>query len=90
MECFASSLSSPLRSGRHVIFTEPGEGLRDALDHFLRIEDQPAPDPAQRKPDEVIVRVESLAVSRIDLVMAGGVRQDGSAADGVALHLREA
>lgn len=71
----AQSLSSPLRSGRRAVFTELGEDPQDALDHFLRIEEQPAPDPAQCKPDEVIVRVESSAVSWIDLVMASGQYQ---------------
>jgi NADPH2:quinone reductase len=66
---------SPLPAGRRVVFTELGEDPQDALANFLRIEDQPAPDAAQCKSDEVIVRVESSAVSWIDLVMASGQYQ---------------
>lgn len=64
-----------LRPGRRAVFTELGEDPREALDRFLRIEDQPAPDPGLCKPDEVIVRIESSAVSWIDLVMASGQYQ---------------
>lgn len=64
-----------LQPGRRAVFTELGEDPSDALDHFLRIEEQLAPDPARCKPDEVIVRIESSAVSWIDLVMASGQYQ---------------
>ena len=64
-----------LEAGRRAVFTELGEDPAEALDRFLRIEEQPAPDPAQCKPNEVIVRVESSAVSWIDLVMASGQYQ---------------
>ena len=64
-----------LQPGRRAVFTELGEDPTEALDRFLRIEDQPLPDPAQCKPDEVIVRIESSAVSWIDLVMASGQYQ---------------
>lgn len=65
----------PLEAGRRVVFTELGESPTEALDRFLRIEEQTPPDPAACKPDEVIVRVESSAVSWIDLVMASGQYQ---------------
>lgn len=64
-----------LQRGRRVVFTELGEDPQEAIDHYLRIEDQPAPDPANCKPDEAIVRIESSAVSWIDLVMASGQYQ---------------
>ncbi len=71
----SSAASLRLRPGRRVVFTELGEDPQDALDNFLKIEEQPAPDSAQCKPDEVIVRIESSAVSWIDLVMASGQYQ---------------
>ncbi|MCO5121495.1 MAG: NADPH:quinone oxidoreductase family protein [Burkholderiaceae bacterium] len=71
-----SAGSTPaLKPGRRAVFTELGEDPDEALDRFLRIEEQPAPDPARCGPNEVIVRIESSAVSWIDLVMASGQYQ---------------
>ncbi|WP_088625840.1 NADPH:quinone oxidoreductase family protein [Oceanicola sp. 22II-s10i] len=67
--------TSEMIPARRAVFTELGEDSREAIEKFLRIEEQPAPDPADCRPDEVIVRVESCAVSWIDLVMATGQYQ---------------
>lgn len=66
---------TPWPEGRKAVFTELGESPLEALDKFLRIEPQAAPDTAQCKADEVVVRIESSAVSWIDLVMASGQYQ---------------
>ncbi|MDH2239455.1 NADPH:quinone oxidoreductase family protein [Pigmentiphaga sp. GD03639] len=67
--------ASAWKAGRRAVFTELGEDPMDALQNFLRVEEQPPPDPRGCKPHEVIVRIESSAVSWIDLVMASGQYQ---------------
>jgi NADPH2:quinone reductase len=70
-----SAQVAPWAAGRRVVFKELGESPMEAVDRFLAIVDQPLPEPGECKPHEVILRIESSAVSWIDLVMASGQYQ---------------
>ena len=61
--------------GHRVVVTEFGETPVDAIDHFVRIEDQRPPDPSSLDPRDVIVAVESAAVGWVDLLMTSGQYQ---------------
>lgn len=63
------------QNGKRVIVRELGENAMEALERFIEIVDQRAPEPSDCRADEVIVRIESSAVSWIDLVMASGQYQ---------------
>lgn len=64
-----------LKTGRRAVVTELGEDALDAIEHYIRVEDQLPPDPGKCAPDEVIVSVRGSAVSWIDLIMASGQYQ---------------
>jgi NADPH:quinone reductase len=64
-----------LQPGRRVIIREFGETPLDALSHQLEIVEQPAPDPAELRPRDVIVEVRSAAVGWVDLLMTSGQYQ---------------
>ena len=61
--------------GHRVVVTEFGETPVDAIDHFVRLEQQPLPDPSSLGPRDVIVAVESAAVGWVDLLMTSGQYQ---------------
>ena len=62
-------------TGHHVVVTEYGETPLDALDHFVRFEAQPAPDPASLSDTDVVLRVHTCAVGWVDLIMMSGQYQ---------------
>lgn len=47
----------------------------DALEHQIRLEEQPFPDLDDRAPDDVIIRVRAAAVGWVDLLMSSGQYQ---------------
>jgi NADPH2:quinone reductase len=61
--------------GRRVVVDEFGEDPLDAVEHHLRIEAQPAPDPAELEPHDVVVAIKSAAVGWVDLLMSSGQYQ---------------
>lgn len=61
--------------GRKLVLTEYGESPMEAVERFLRLEPQPAPDPATLAPTDVVLRVRSCAVGWVDLIMASGQYQ---------------
>lgn len=52
-----------------------GETPLDAVEHQLRLEPQPPPDPAELGPSDVIVAVRAAQVGWVDLLMASGQYQ---------------
>lgn len=62
-------------AGQRVVVTEYGESPEEALDRFVHLEAQPAPDPAELKPHEVLVAVKSVAIAWVDLLMTSGQYQ---------------
>lgn len=61
--------------GQRLVLTAYGESPADAIARCLRLEDQPAPDPASLGPTDVVLRVRSCAVGWVDLIMASGQYQ---------------
>jgi len=61
--------------GQRVVVAELGETPVDAMQHHVRIEAQPAPNPSELKSTDAIVRVESAAVGWVDLLMTSGQYQ---------------
>lgn len=62
-------------TGRRVVLTEWGETPMEALGSSMRLEAQPAPDPADLGPRDVLLRVRSCAVGWVDLIMTSGQYQ---------------
>lgn len=52
-----------------------GQTPLDALEHHIRIEPQPPPDPSTLAPNEAIVAIRSAAVGWVDLLMTSGQYQ---------------
>lgn len=72
----APPVASPIGPpGRKVVVTEYGQTPLDALEHFVRLEDQPAPDPTTLADTDVVLRVRSCAVGWVDLLMMSGQYQ---------------
>ncbi|MBW2524763.1 MAG: NADPH:quinone oxidoreductase family protein [Deltaproteobacteria bacterium] len=61
--------------GQRVVVTELGETPLEAVDHFVRLEEQPPPDPASLGPRDVVVAIRSAAVGWVDLLMTSGQYQ---------------
>lgn len=68
-------MSAPLPPGRRVVVTELGEEPMQAVESFLRLEEQPAPDPAKLAARDVIVKIASASVGWVDLLMTSGQYQ---------------
>lgn len=64
-----------LTPGKRVVVSEFAEDPPEAIERFMTLADQPAPDPAQLGPREVIVAVRSCAVGWVDLLMTSGQYQ---------------
>ncbi|MFT5683058.1 MAG: NADPH2:quinone reductase [Myxococcota bacterium] len=61
--------------GRRLEITAFGEDPMDAVEHHLRIVDQPPPDPATLRDTDVIIAVKRAAVGWVDLLMMSGQYQ---------------
>jgi NADPH:quinone reductase len=61
--------------GKKVVLTEWGETPAEALEKFMHLAPQPAPDPATLGPSDVLLRVRSCAVGWVDLIMSSGQYQ---------------
>jgi NADPH2:quinone reductase len=61
--------------GTRVVVTEYGEDPLDAIEHHLRLEAQPPPDPGRLAPTDVVIAVRSAAVGWVDLLMTSGQYQ---------------
>lgn len=68
-------MAQDLPAGQRVVVTEYGETPEEALERFIRLEPQEAPDPAALKPHEVLVKVKSVAIAWVDLLMTSGQYQ---------------
>ncbi|MCC6899381.1 MAG: NADPH:quinone oxidoreductase family protein [Polyangiaceae bacterium] len=66
---------TPLAAGQRVVVSELGETPPDAIERFVSVIDQPAPDPAALAPGDVIVEVKSASVGWVDLIMSSGQYQ---------------
>ncbi len=64
-----------LNPGQRVVVSEFAENPLEALDKFAALVPQPAPDPAERSPGEVIVEIKSASVGWVDLLMTSGQYQ---------------
>jgi NADPH2:quinone reductase len=68
--------SSPIGPvGVRVVVSEYGETPLDALEHHVRLEAQPPPDPSTLADTDVVLRVRSCAVGWVDLLMMSGQYQ---------------
>jgi NADPH:quinone reductase len=71
-----ATTSAPIGpAGQRVVIREFGETPLDAVDNQLELIEQPAPDPAQLGPGDVILEVRSAAVGWVDLLMSSGQYQ---------------
>ncbi len=64
-----------LKPGKKVIVTGLGETPVEGVDKFVEIVDQPAPDIAGLKPNEVVIAIKSASVNWVDLLMTSGQYQ---------------
>ena len=64
-----------MQPGQRVVVRELAEDPIEALERFVAVEEQPAPDPATLAPDDVIVAVRSASVGWVDLLMTSGQYQ---------------
>lgn len=64
-----------LKDGQKAVVTEYGQNPMEAVDKFIRLETQVAPDPATLKDKDVIIAVRSSSVGWVDLIMASGQYQ---------------
>lgn len=67
--------SAALPAGRQIVVTEFAENPTQAIEGFIELREQPAPDPAALGPDEVILRIRAASVSWVDLLMTSGQYQ---------------
>ena len=61
--------------GQRVVVTEFADDPASAIERHLQLIEQPAPNPDQLKPGEVLLRVRSAAVAWVDLLMTSGQYQ---------------
>jgi NADPH2:quinone reductase len=64
-----------MQPGKKVTLSEWAETPLEALEKFLHLEEQPAPDPATLGANDVLLRVKSCAVGWVDLIMSSGQYQ---------------
>ena len=62
-------------ASQRVVVTERAVDPPDAIDRCMRLEPMAAPDPADLKPDDVIIAVKSASVGWVDLLMTAGQYQ---------------
>lgn len=63
------------QTGRRVVVEQFGQDPLDAVEHHLRLEPQPPPDPASLSSKDVIIAVRSAQVGWVDLLMTSGQYQ---------------
>lgn len=68
-----NTLSLP--PGQQVLVTEFADDPVSAIEQHLQLVEQAPPDPAQLKPNEILVRIRSAAVAWVDLLMTSGQYQ---------------
>ena len=66
---------TPLPDGQQVFVDSFGENPLEAIGHNMRIAQVRAPDPAALKPHEIVLRIQSASVNRVDLLMTSGQYQ---------------
>lgn len=64
-----------LASGQHVVVTQHGEDPMDALEHHVKLVEQPPPATATLQPTDALVAIKSAAVGWVDLLMTSGQYQ---------------
>lgn len=64
-----------LPDGQQVFVDAFGENPLEAVEQNMRIVSVRAPDPAALRPHEIILRIQSASVNRVDLLMASGQYQ---------------
>ena len=67
--------SNKLSIGQKVVVTEYGQSPMDAVDKFIRLQSQKAPDFSDLTAKDVIIAVRSASVGWVDLIMASGQYQ---------------
>jgi len=70
-----NSLQTSQRAGQRVVVQRFGDTPMDALDTCVALQSQPAPNPADLGPTDVVVAVRSAAVGWVDLLMTSGQYQ---------------
>lgn len=68
-------MDTPLPAGRQVVVSEFAESPAEAIERFVSVRPQPAPDPSALRPGEAIVAVRAAAVGWVDLLMTSGQYQ---------------
>ena len=64
-----------LSAGHKAVLTEYGQTPLEAVDRFIQLQPQAAPDPASLAGRDVIIAVRSASVGWVDLIMASGQYQ---------------
>jgi len=64
-----------MQPGHRVVVSELAEDPMEALERFVTLEPQPAPDPAALAPRDVIIAIKSASVNWVDLLMTSGQYQ---------------
>ena len=68
-------MTEKLPPGQRVLVSAFAENPDDAIAHHVAIHAMAAPDPADLKPDEIILSIKSVAVTWVDLLMTSGQYQ---------------
>jgi NADPH2:quinone reductase len=68
-------MSPALPAGRQVLVSEFAESPAQAIERFVTVVPQPAPDPSALRPGEAIVAIRAAAVGWVDLLMTSGQYQ---------------
>lgn len=64
-----------MNPGQRVVLSEFGETPPEALEKFLSLQPQPAPDPATLGATDVVIAIKSASVGWVDLLMTSGQYQ---------------
>ena len=64
-----------MKPGHRVVVKEFGETPPEAIDQFLTLEEQPAPDVLKLDPRDVVVAIKAASVGWVDLLMTSGQYQ---------------
>ena len=75
LRCYKSGAVTYPEPGHRVVLTEHGETPLEAIDEFVRLETQAAPEPGDLAPTDVVIEIKSAAVGWVDLIMSSGQYQ---------------